>query len=184
MSDQSSSARRHPPGLWVLFITEMWERFSYYGMRALLVLYLIRSTSEALPDGATNTNPLGPVNFANFLNLSIGIPLYLHLFMGANSVELVIFSFATGIITGRHGKSIGDNICGAEHKNDAGGKISPNDATNNGKGCHRPIDTAIDPVAQIGGFSSTFQTLTNGFGRMVMKHFLDGHGLPRQSENI
>ena len=29
---------RHPPGLWVLFITEMWERFSYYGMRAILVL--------------------------------------------------------------------------------------------------------------------------------------------------
>lgn len=34
-----------PRGLWVLFITEMWERFSYYGMRALLVLYLVSSTS-------------------------------------------------------------------------------------------------------------------------------------------
>ncbi len=31
----------HPKGLYVLFATEMWERFSYYGMRALLVLYLI-----------------------------------------------------------------------------------------------------------------------------------------------
>src|SRR3954447_20580279 len=30
----------HPPGLYVLFGAEMWERFSYYGMRALLVLYL------------------------------------------------------------------------------------------------------------------------------------------------
>jgi POT family proton-dependent oligopeptide transporter len=29
----------HPRGLTVLFGTEMWERFSYYGMRALLVLY-------------------------------------------------------------------------------------------------------------------------------------------------
>jgi POT family proton-dependent oligopeptide transporter len=47
----------HPKGLWVLFITEMWERFSYYGMRALLVLYLIASTNETLPDGAANTNP-------------------------------------------------------------------------------------------------------------------------------
>jgi POT family proton-dependent oligopeptide transporter len=28
----------HPAGLFVLFFTEMWERFSYYGMRALLVL--------------------------------------------------------------------------------------------------------------------------------------------------
>ncbi|MGH7329831.1 MAG: peptide MFS transporter, partial [Polyangiaceae bacterium] len=31
----------HPAGLGVLFGTEMWERFCYYGMRALLVLYLI-----------------------------------------------------------------------------------------------------------------------------------------------
>src|SRR5207302_919944 len=31
----------HPLGLYVLFGTEMWERFNYYGMRALLVLYLI-----------------------------------------------------------------------------------------------------------------------------------------------
>lgn len=30
----------HPMGLYVLFFTEMWERFSYYGMRALLVLYM------------------------------------------------------------------------------------------------------------------------------------------------
>ena len=32
----------HPRGLTVLFGTEMWERFSYYGMRALLVLYLVK----------------------------------------------------------------------------------------------------------------------------------------------
>ena len=32
----------HPRGLVVLFYAEMWERFSYYGMRALLVLYLTR----------------------------------------------------------------------------------------------------------------------------------------------
>src|SRR5258708_9287762 len=31
----------HPLGLYVLFFTEMWERFSYYGMRALLVLYMV-----------------------------------------------------------------------------------------------------------------------------------------------
>jgi len=31
----------HPPGLFVLFFTEMWERFSYYGMRSLLVLYMV-----------------------------------------------------------------------------------------------------------------------------------------------
>src|SRR3974377_281011 len=32
---------RHPGGLYVLFFTEMWERFSYYGMRALLVLFMV-----------------------------------------------------------------------------------------------------------------------------------------------
>ena len=31
----------HPVGLYILFLTEMWERFSYYGMRAILVLYLV-----------------------------------------------------------------------------------------------------------------------------------------------
>jgi POT family proton-dependent oligopeptide transporter len=33
---------KHPPGLYALFAAEMWERFSYYGMRALLVLYLVK----------------------------------------------------------------------------------------------------------------------------------------------
>ena len=34
--------RSHPKGLFILFFAEMWERFSYYGMRALLVLYLTK----------------------------------------------------------------------------------------------------------------------------------------------
>ncbi|CAM3508488.1 proton-dependent di-tripeptide transporter [Flavobacterium saliperosum S13] len=33
----------HPKGLWVLFGTEMWERFNFYGMRALLTLFLVNS---------------------------------------------------------------------------------------------------------------------------------------------
>ncbi|HUF30231.1 MAG TPA: peptide MFS transporter [Gemmatimonadaceae bacterium] len=33
----------HPRGLGLLFVVEMWERFSYYGMRALLVLYLVNA---------------------------------------------------------------------------------------------------------------------------------------------
>ncbi|MDA8956110.1 peptide MFS transporter [Flavobacteriales bacterium] len=36
----------HPVGLFMLFFTEMWERFSYYGMRALLVLYLVSEVSS------------------------------------------------------------------------------------------------------------------------------------------
>ncbi|PHR71605.1 MAG: MFS transporter [Lutibacter sp.] len=40
----------HPIGLYVLFFTEMWERFSYYGMRALLVIYMIAKVGHK--DGA------------------------------------------------------------------------------------------------------------------------------------
>ena len=36
----------HPVGLYVLFFTEMWERFSYYGMRAILVLYIYSSIED------------------------------------------------------------------------------------------------------------------------------------------
>jgi len=40
----------HPTGIWVLCTTEMWERFAFYGMRAILVLYLVSvSTSETCP---------------------------------------------------------------------------------------------------------------------------------------
>lgn len=33
----------HPKGLYLLFVTEMWERFSYYGMRALFMLYMVQA---------------------------------------------------------------------------------------------------------------------------------------------
>ena len=36
----------HPRGLATLFFTEMWERFSYYGMRALLVLFMTTPLAE------------------------------------------------------------------------------------------------------------------------------------------
>ena len=39
---QQESLFGHPVGLYTLFFAEMWERFSYYGMRALLVLYMIK----------------------------------------------------------------------------------------------------------------------------------------------
>ncbi|MEO7465721.1 MAG: MFS transporter, partial [Sphingobium limneticum] len=32
----------HPRGLYLLFFAEMWERFSYYGMRAILIFYLTK----------------------------------------------------------------------------------------------------------------------------------------------
>ncbi|MES2429964.1 MAG: peptide MFS transporter [Bacteroidota bacterium] len=48
MTDQVVDKNGHPPSLFILFFTEMWERFSYYGMRALLVLFL---TTELIGGG-------------------------------------------------------------------------------------------------------------------------------------
>ncbi|MBF91284.1 MAG: MFS transporter, partial [Rickettsiales bacterium] len=48
-----------PKGLATLFFTELWERFSYYGMRAILVLYLISDTSSKNPGlGWSNENAI------------------------------------------------------------------------------------------------------------------------------
>lgn len=41
-SDSMGTLMGHPRGLFVLFFAEMWERFSYYGMRALLIFYLVQ----------------------------------------------------------------------------------------------------------------------------------------------
>lgn len=57
--DLSSPARRtgpewfgHPRGLVVLFLTEMWERFSFYGMKALLIYYMIRQLQFSQADAS------------------------------------------------------------------------------------------------------------------------------------
>jgi len=46
-SNNSSEMFGHPKGLFVLFFAEMWERFSYYGMRAILTLYMVSSATAA-----------------------------------------------------------------------------------------------------------------------------------------
>lgn len=63
MADQSNTASNHadvinqkqffghPRGLATLFFTEMWERFSYYGMRALLVLFMTAETTKMVNPG-------------------------------------------------------------------------------------------------------------------------------------
>ncbi|HEX7466312.1 MAG TPA: hypothetical protein VF309_06710, partial [Usitatibacter sp.] len=43
------AAEKQPSALSTIFFTEMWERFSYYGMRALLVLYLVNSLGWERP---------------------------------------------------------------------------------------------------------------------------------------
>ncbi len=44
----------HPVGLYFLFFTEMWERFSYYGMRALLVLYMVNHLIRGAQSGTSH----------------------------------------------------------------------------------------------------------------------------------
>jgi len=48
-SQQTAQWFGHPRGLSTLFFTELWERFSYYGMRALLVLFMTTTAAEANP---------------------------------------------------------------------------------------------------------------------------------------
>lgn len=65
----------HPKGLFVLFFTEMWERFSYYGMRAILVLYLVQATTDANPGlGWTNAEALSLYGWYTMLVYVASIP--------------------------------------------------------------------------------------------------------------
>lgn len=41
--EQATASKGHPKGLWVLFGTEMWERFNFYGMRAILTLFMVNA---------------------------------------------------------------------------------------------------------------------------------------------
>src|SRR6266487_4395065 len=52
----------HPRGLSTLFFTEMWERFSYYGMRGFLILYMTKALGFTDPHaGAVYGNYVGSV---------------------------------------------------------------------------------------------------------------------------
>ena len=43
MIEQVRTRQAHPKGLWVLFGTEMWERFNFYGMRTILTLFIVNA---------------------------------------------------------------------------------------------------------------------------------------------
>lgn len=65
----------HPVGLYVLFFTEMWERFSYYGMRAILVLYLVaQSSGDNAGLGWTNGEALALYGWYTMLVYVASIP--------------------------------------------------------------------------------------------------------------
>lgn len=67
--NQLASEKGHPKGLWVLFGTEMWERFNYYGMRAILVLFM---TKALLFDKAFASNLYGSYTSLVYLTPLIG----------------------------------------------------------------------------------------------------------------
>jgi dipeptide/tripeptide permease len=65
----------HPAGLYVLFFTELWERFSYYGMRALLVLYVATSATAVDPGlGWSNGNAIWLYGWYTMLVYVASIP--------------------------------------------------------------------------------------------------------------
>ncbi|WP_142785186.1 peptide MFS transporter [Changchengzhania lutea] len=72
----------HPAGLFVLFFTEMWERFSYYGMRALLVLFL---TASLLDEGWGWPREHAMALFGSYVGL-----VYLSTMMGGYFADKVI----------------------------------------------------------------------------------------------
>jgi len=65
--------KTHPKGLYILFFTELWERFSYYGMRAILVLYLVAQTNDN-GLGWTNTEALSLYGWYTMLVYVMSIP--------------------------------------------------------------------------------------------------------------
>lgn len=67
--EQNQVQGGHPKGLYVLFITEMWERFSYYGMRAIFVLFL---TKALLYDKAFGSDIYGSYTGLVYLTPLIG----------------------------------------------------------------------------------------------------------------
>jgi proton-dependent oligopeptide transporter, POT family len=54
-----TNKKTHPKALFTLFFTEMWERFSFYGMRALLILYMTKVLFEQMAQGEADARAYG-----------------------------------------------------------------------------------------------------------------------------
>ncbi len=93
----------HPRGLTFLFATEMWERFSYYGMRALLVLYMVKLL--LLPGHADNVIGLGALRY---LFESMSGPL------GVQPFSSHVYGLYTGLVylTPVFGGMLADRVLG------------------------------------------------------------------------
>src|SRR5262249_35100241 len=65
----------HPAGLFLLFLVEMWERFSYYGMRGLLVLYLVQSAGTGPNPGRGWSRGEASVLYGWYTGLAYLLPI-------------------------------------------------------------------------------------------------------------
>jgi POT family proton-dependent oligopeptide transporter len=89
----------HPKGLFVLFFTEMWERFSYYGMRGLMKLYMVNylfvASRQVLQGGEARVDgdPMAVVGWETIRNWINSDPS-----TAAGSYASVIYGWYTGLV--------------------------------------------------------------------------------------
>jgi POT family proton-dependent oligopeptide transporter len=86
-----STVLGHPAGLFVLFFTEMWERFSFYGMRSLLILFLTASFTDG---GWEWTRENASALFGSYVGL-----VYLSTMLGGYFADKVI-GFRWAVVVG------------------------------------------------------------------------------------
>ena len=90
----------HPPGLFFLFFTEMWERFSYYGMRGLLVLYMVNYlfvSSRQVAQGSSQTIAGDPTQVLGLHAIRTGLEsIFGHLEIQPLSSQ--IYGLYTGLV--------------------------------------------------------------------------------------
>lgn len=91
----------HPVGLSFLFATEMWERFSYYGMRAILVLYLVNFL--LLPGQAEHVAGYSAVKhiFESLVGRALGVQPFSSMIYGFYTGFVYLTPFFGGIIADR-----------------------------------------------------------------------------------
>ncbi len=119
----------HPGGLSTLFFTEMWERFSYYGMRALLVLYMVAAvkdgglgfeTAEAtaiygLYTGSVYFLPLIGGIIISLGHFALAVPSMTFFYLG-----LVLVAVGTGFLKSNISAMVGDLYRADDDRRDGG----------------------------------------------------------------
>ncbi len=133
--------KAHPAGLSTLFFTEMWERFSFYGMKAILVLFMLASVEDgglgmdnvtaavifgyycsavylmAMPGGLIGDRLLGPWNAVLVGGIVIAIGHFVMIFHGIHAfyAALVLIVLGTGLLKPNITRLVG-SLYGTEDK--------------------------------------------------------------------